>query len=171
MFFARTTLCVMMTALLAIPSACSSSTSDATPHGTQPDGSAGSVGCSNSASDGYEPGLKKAGQAGKLEFALLSSSPAPPALDDNTFVVQVTDSEGNPVEGELSVALDMPEHGHPSPALPTVTYDADSRAFTLDPMRLFMVGLWRITFSFVPAAPVSETDGEGDSAVFEFCID
>lgn len=167
MFFARTTLC-LLAALLGTLSACSSRSSDATPHGAVPEGSAGSVGCSNSATDSYEPGLKKAGDAGKFEFALLSSSPAPPALNDNTFVVQVTDSEGAPVEGELSVALDMPEHGHPSPALPSVTYDADRQAFTLDPMRLFMVGLWRITFSFVPANANAD---EGDSAVLELCID
>lgn len=169
MFFARASFVVML-AVLGTSSACSSSASDATPHGAQPDGSAGSVGCSNATTDSYEPGAKKAGEAGKYQFALLSSTPAPPALNDNTFVVQVTNSEGEPVEGELSVALDMPEHGHPSPALPSISYDAKAQAFTLDPMRLFMVGLWRITFGFVPAAPVGAGD-DSDSAVFEFCID
>ena len=113
--------------------------------------------------------MTKPGSAGRYSFALVSSTPAPPALNDNSFVVQVTDADGNPATGALSVALDMPEHGHPSPALPEISYDADAKSFTLDPMRLFMVGLWRITFSFAPDG--ASKDSAGDSAVFKFCID
>ncbi|MEI9939111.1 MAG: hypothetical protein WDO69_17975 [Pseudomonadota bacterium] len=127
----------------------------------------GTVGCNPSDGDVYAAGMKKPGAAGHFDFALVSSTPAPPSLNDNAFVVQVTDADGNPVGGNLSVTLDMPEHGHQSPQ-PEIRFDPDSSAFTLDPMDLFMVGLWRITFSFdgtVAGAPLS------DSAVFEFCID
>jgi hypothetical protein len=126
------------------------------------------VGCRASDGDVYSPRLMKPGAAGHFDFTLLSSTPAPPALADNSFVVQVSNAEGDPVEGTLSVALDMPEHGHPSPKQPEISFDGESRAFVLEPMRLFMVGLWRITFSFE-----AELDGarSTDSAVFEFCID
>ena len=128
----------------------------------------GNVGCTQAAGDAYTPGMQKLGDAGRYSFELLSSSPAPPAVDDNTFVLQVKDAAGQPVAGELSVALEMPEHGHPSPKQPDITFDPDSSTFTLDPMRLFMVGLWRLTFSFQPA---SGSAADADSAVFNFCID
>ncbi len=149
-------------------SACSSSSKSST--SAEPDASTPTmnVGCASEAADSYAPGMKKVGDAGLYNFELLSSTPAPPALNDNTFMVQVTDTDGNPVAGTLSVALDMPEHGHPSPAQPEITYDGRANAFTLDPMRLFMVGLWRLTFSFQPDAGVGS---DPDSAVFKFCID
>jgi len=132
-------------------------------------GASGSVvGCRSSDGDAYVPGLEKPGSAGHFVFTLVSSTPAPPALDDNVFVVRVSDSDGNPLDGALSVALEMPEHGHPSPKQPEIRFDAESRAFTLEPMRLFMVGLWRITFDF--EASLADAPRE-DTAVFEFCID
>jgi len=131
-------------------------------------GSSGVVGCRASDGDAYAPGLKKSGTVGRFDFALVSSTPAPPALDDNRFVVQITDADGNAVDGELSVTLDMPEHGHPSPKQPDISFDAESQTFVLDPMRLFMVGLWRITFDFEATV---EGSAFADSATFEFCID
>jgi hypothetical protein len=80
----------------------------------------------------------------------------------------VSDADGNPALGDLSVSLDMPDHGHQSPKQPIIRFDAESQAFLLEPVRLFMVGLWRITFSFE-----GSVDGAllRDSAAFEFCID
>ena len=129
------------------------------------------VGCTQAEADTYVPGMKKPGDAGRYSFELVSSTPAPPALDDNTFVVQVSDADESPVAGELSVALDMPEHGHPSPKQPNVSFDPAASAFTLDPMQLFMVGLWRLTFTFTPDAGSASASVVGDSAVFKFCID
>jgi hypothetical protein len=148
--------------------ACSSSSTAISGDAPDPDAPMGNVGCMQAAGDAYTPGMEKFGNARRYSFALLSSSPAPPALNDNTFVLQVKDAAGELVEGDLSVALEMPEHGHQSPKQPDITFDADSSTFTLDPMRLFMVGLWSLTFSFRPEA--GGADG-ADSAVFKFCID
>ena len=153
--------------LTASLSACSSESSHAG-HEAEAGATGTTVGCRADDGDVYADGMKKLGAAGQLEFQLVSSTPSPPALNDNRFIVQVTDTEGTPVEGELSVALDMPEHGHPSPEPPGISFDPDRQTFTLDPMRLFMVGLWRITFSFASADADAPVD---DSAVFEFCID
>jgi hypothetical protein len=108
------------------------------------------------------------GTAGRFQFTLLSSTPAPPAVDDNRFVLQVSDEDGNALDGDLSVTLDMPEHGHSSPAQPKISFDNEQNAFVLEPMRLFMVGLWRITFNFESMA---DGTSRSDSAVFEFCVD
>ena len=116
----------------------------------------------------YAAGLQKPGAAGRFDFTLVSSTPAPPALDHNLFVVQVSDPDGNATMGELSVTLDMPEHGHPSPKQPDIRFDAESKAFFVEPVQLFMVGLWRITFEFDARV---EGASRADSAVFEFCID
>lgn len=126
------------------------------------------VGCNASDGDVYAAGLEKPGTAGQYHFALVSSTPAPPAVGDDKFVVQVIDADDQPIGGNLSVVLEMPEHGHMSMKQPEISFDPESNTFTLDPMNLFMVGLWRITFSFegtAAGAPLS------DSAVFEFCID
>jgi hypothetical protein len=151
-----------------LPCACSSQSPKAGDALGGAGASSSAVGCQPSDGDLYLPGLEKSGTAGRFDFTLVNSTPAPPALDDNQFVVQVSDADGNPIAGELSVALDMPEHGHPSPKQPTIVFDSESQAFVLQPMDLFMVGLWRISFAFetsVDGAPLA------DSAVFEFCID
>jgi hypothetical protein len=146
--------------------ACSSQAPEPRAGAGAADGS--TVGCSVGDGDAYTAGLRKQGAAGVLDFTLLSSTPAPPALDDNRFVVRVSDAQNNVAVGELSVALDMPQHGHPSPKQPDIRFDAQREAFLLEPVRLFMVGLWRITFSFEGSSsgvPLT------DSAAFEFCID
>jgi len=130
-------------------------------------GSGNTVGCRAEDADVYAPGLEKPGTAGHFAFTLVSSNPAPPAVDDNRFVVAVSDADGNPLDGNLSVTLDMPEHGH-SGIPPESRFDSEQKAFILEPLRLFMVGLWRFSFEFeatVAGAPVA------DSAVFEFCVD
>jgi hypothetical protein len=177
---------MLTTALLA---ACSASCSSSSPTPLEPDAGpsispdapSGAVGCNNQPGlDSYSAGTKKLGDGGSLEFELVSSTPAPPALDNNTFVVRVTRAGSDAaLNGDLSVALDMPEHGHPSPKAPNISFDPDLKTFTLDPMDLFMVGLWRITFSFAEASSGdggasgsgTASDGSADSAVFKFCIE
>jgi hypothetical protein len=167
--------------------ACSSGSSGSSAAGTSAagadsDAATSDVGCANEAGlDSYAPGLHKLGDAGLYDFKLLSSDPAPPALDDNTFIVQVSESGGEGLNGELGVTLDMPEHGHSSPKQPTIAYDPIKRAFTLTPMDLFMVGLWRFTFSFTPTtddgaagaggAVAAASSQPADSAVFKLCIE
>src|SRR3954471_980031 len=167
MFRARLIASLLVSLAAGACSASSSSSSD--PAGIAGGGpSMPEVGCAQASADLYTPGMQKPGAAGRYSFTLLSSSPAPPAIDDNTFVLQVLNADGQPVAGELSVALDMPEHGHPSPTQPNISFDPDNAAFTLQPMNLFMVGLWRLTFSF--QSDSGRVD-DADSAVFKFCVD
>ncbi|HYQ27397.1 MAG TPA: hypothetical protein VER04_09255 [Polyangiaceae bacterium] len=147
--------------------ACSSQSSRAGDPGAIAGGAGSTVGCRPSDADVYSAGMTKPGAAGHFEFTLVSSTPAPPALGDNRFLVQVSDADGNAMSGDLSVALEMPEHGHSSPA-PEVGFDPENGVFSLQPVRLFMVGLWRASFAFqgsLDGVPLT------DSAVFELCID
>jgi hypothetical protein len=140
--------------------------------------------------DAYEPNLKKAGQNGVLTFEIVSSDPAPPEQGDDTFVVKVTHADGTAFHGTLVLPTEglwMPLNGH-GPTIPAViTYDASQDTFTLAPVNLFMLGLWRVTLQAIenpdanegdaaeagtsddataPSAPAQPTD----AAVFYFCI-
>ncbi len=143
--------------------------------GALTDGPDGTVECTGSGIDTYAPGLQKKSTSGAYSFELVSTTPSPPAVNDNSFVVHIADQSGAAQTGTLTAALDMPQHGHSSPKTPVVSFDAASGNFTLDPMDLFMVGLWRITFSFTPtdatgAAGASDASAS-DTAVFQFCIE
>jgi len=163
----RATLSLLIAASCSLCACSSQAPATGDPAATA--GATGSkVGCSSSDGDVYVAGMRKPGAAGRFDFTLVSSTPAPPALDYNQFVLQVSNADGSAVAGELSVVLEMPEHGHRSPTTPEISFDAESGAFLLDPMDLFMVGLWRITFSFQGALDGATV---ADSAVFEFCID
>jgi hypothetical protein len=147
--------------------ACSSQAPQADAAAAMAGATGNTVGCSRSDADEYAAGMSKPGAAGHFDFTLVSSAPAPPTVGYNHFVVQVNDESGNAMGGDLSVKLDMPEHGH-SPEPPEISFDAESKAFSLQHMHLFMVGLWRISLGFegtLDGTPLT------DSAVFEFCID
>ena len=149
--------------------ACSSDPTSSAPAGSSAGAPGSVVGCVPADADSYQPGMTKLGDSERFNFALLSSTPAPPALNDNTFRVQVRGAGGDePQNGELSVLLEMPEHGHMGQQ-PSISFDSASQVFTLEPMRLFMVGLWRFTFSFAPDA--GNPEAAPDSAVFKFCVD
>jgi hypothetical protein len=179
------------TLLTLLMAAASAACSAGSPSAAQPDAGpvsdapSGEVGCMTQPDlDNYAAGLKKLGTMGRFEFELVSSTPSPPALDNNSFVVRVTGAGSDePLNGDLSVALDMPQHGHPSPKAPDITFDPAAKVYTLDPMDLFMVGLWQITFTFAavtqpedgaagsPDATDATSNGPPDSAVFKFCIE
>ena len=143
------------------------------------DGPTGTVDCSTEPDvDTYSAGIQKRGASGLFTFQLVSSDPAPPALNGNTFVVAVEGTDGAPITGELDAQLDMPKHGHSTPVPPVITFDPTRNTYTLDPMYLFMVGMWRITLTAHTAASSSDTGVGGmtdaatatDVGVFNFCV-
>ncbi len=59
----------------------------------------------------------------------------------------------------------MPDMGHGTSIVPSMTANSDG-TYTVQPLYLFMAGVWSITFTTVPAS------GPGDSAVFFFfCVE
>src|SRR5688572_6531072 len=72
------------------------------------------------AADPYQPGMEKAGAT--IKVRLVESDPAPPVKGDNTFVVDVMNGAGQPLEGStVSLRLFMPQHGHASTKQAVVT--------------------------------------------------
>lgn len=143
------------------------------------------VGCgsSSSSNDNYPPvncatvtdadtftvGLEKMGAGGALDFKLMSVSPAPPAVDDNTWVVQINSMAsgvvGGPMDGlTLNVTSLMPAHGHNSPLPVNVTPVAGmSGQYNLAQVFYSMPGVWETTIF----AAVGNTS---DSAMYRFCL-
>jgi hypothetical protein len=123
------------------------------------------IGCLNDPRDDtYVQGLAKAGKSGQLQFVLVSSDPAPPAVGNNTWVVKIVDAKGAPVTGATfpSITAFMPDHGHGSQAKPVATDNGDG-TYTITPLYLFMGGLWQITLQ-------AQSGAATDSAVYSFCI-
>jgi hypothetical protein len=115
--------------------------------------------------DTYTAKLQKPGTRGVLTFELTASEPAPPAKGSNAFSVRILDEEGAALEGELGIALDMPDHGHGTSVTPVVSFDPPTFVFTLAPVHLFMPGVWRVALDF-------RVEGsEVDRVVFHFCVE
>jgi hypothetical protein len=114
--------------------------------------------------DTFVVGLSKTGEAGMLGFALMSASPAPPARDDNTWIVQITDNGGHLLpDATLTVTPFMPSHQHGSPVHTDVTPTSTPGEYTLDPVNMWMPGVWEVTIQ-------AKKDAVVDSAVYTFCI-
>jgi hypothetical protein len=127
------------------------------------DDGADAVGCNDPRVQTYAPNMSLAGMSGVFTFVLVSSNPAPPANENNVFVLRILDASGQPVTDATfpSVNPTMPLMSHgTSPA--TVTPNGDG-TYTLQPLYLFMPGLWEIA---ITAQSVSARD----SVSFFFCV-
>jgi len=118
--------------------------------------------------DVYTAGMEKTGADG-MTFRLVSSDPAPPSRYDNTWVIEILDAGGAPLDdAEVEVVPFMPDHGHGTGFVAVVTPDPDvDGRYTVVPVNLFMPGLWEVT---IRATPAGGTAADRDSAVFTFCI-
>lgn len=116
----------------------------------------------------FVAGMEKVGAEG-ITFRLVSSSPAPPARFDNTWVLELVDAGGAPLAGaEVEVEPFMPDHNHGTSIDAEVTEDtAVIGRYTLDPVNLFMPGVWEVT---IRATPAGGTAADRDEAVFTFCV-
>jgi hypothetical protein len=132
------------------------------------DGEEPDVDCTKvTGADTFVVGLQKTGQGGALDFKLMSSTPAPPARGDNTWVVQInsTASGAAPLEGaQLQVTPFMPAHQHGSPIQVQVAAMPDAGQYKLEPVNLWMPGVWETTIRATAGATT-------DSAVYKFCIE
>ena len=115
--------------------------------------------------DEFVLGLTKAGAQSRLEFKLVSSDPAPPARGDNTMIIQLSTMAApiQPVSGAtMSVTPFMPDHKHGSGKTVTITPMTEAGQYKLEPVNLWMPGLWEVT--------VRVTGATADEAVFRFCL-
>jgi hypothetical protein len=152
-------------AAFALVAAACSSSDDGTSGTSGTSGTTTPSACaSDTRKDTYIAGLSKP-TAGALSVKLVEATPAPPAKQSNTLMLQVVDTAGAPVEGAtLSVTPFMPDHGHGSSVKPTVTPKGGG-TYEVTNVYLPMPGLWRLTVT-VQMPNVAPQD-----AAFSFCID
>ncbi|MEO8800946.1 MAG: FixH family protein [Polyangiaceae bacterium] len=149
-------------AVLALAGGCSSSSPDAQP---QPATSSPSLCATDSRAEAFSAGMEQMGSSGALGVKLTSIDPNPVFKGDNDWKVTVVDASGNAVVGATITAKPfMPDHGHGSSIVPTVT-EAGGGSYDVNHLNLFMPGIWQVTFAVTTAA------GVHDAAVFTFCVD
>jgi hypothetical protein len=125
--------------------------------------------CINSGrGDTYTLGLERAGKAGQLDFKLMSSDPAPPGFNNNTWIIQVNAMAagvvGAPATGATIIVTPfMPDHQHGTQIRAHVDAMPDAGQYKLAPINLWMPGYWEITID-------TQTAGAHDSVVYKFCI-
>ncbi len=117
--------------------------------------------------DTFTVGLEKLGASGNYDFKLMSAMPSPPARGDNVWVLQVnamtSGAVGAPVTGaSLTVTPYMPAHQHGAGLDVNVTDMATPGQYQLEPVNLWMPGVWVTT--------IQVTSQPTDSAVYRFCI-
>jgi hypothetical protein len=118
--------------------------------------------------DAYQ-NLAKAGDLGVLSFRLAQAEPAPPAKGNNSFQLDISDASGTPIDGALKVDLKMPDHGHGTSVKPKISFDPATNEWTVDPLYLFMPGVWRIQLEAYEGA--STAGAPLDRTALFFCIE
>jgi hypothetical protein len=110
----------------------------------------------------FSPGLTSHGPAGGA-FSITSATPSVVQQGINDWTVRVGDAGGNAIAGTLTIKSIMPDHGHGSPTLATVTSNGDG-TYGISGINLSMRGVWTITLTI--ASPALN-----DAATFTFCVD
>ena len=134
---------------------------------TTPDANEGLTCVASGRGETYVVGLEHQGKAGLLDFKLMSVTPAPPAFNDNTWIIQVNTMSGGVVGAPaigatLTVTPFMPDHAHGTLKV-NVQPMPDAGQYQASPITLWMAGLWEITID-------AQADTAHDSAVYRFCI-
>ncbi|MDX2092846.1 MAG: FixH family protein [Kofleriaceae bacterium] len=111
-------------------------------------------------------GQPKAGVNNLYEFSFVDAVPSPPARGDNMWTLQITQkaSAAPLMNAELFVTPYMPDHGHTSPIDVGVTIMPTAGQYELEPVNLWMPGLWETTIEVLNGADTVE------SVVFKFCV-
>jgi len=111
----------------------------------------------------YEAGMSVEGDSSLFTVALDSADPAPPDLDENDWILSVSDAAGSPVEGCLLTATPwMPDHGHGSNN-PEST-DEGGGSYSIVGLDFIMAGYWEVGVQV-------DCGGETDTVEFRFCIE
>jgi YtkA-like len=160
----------MMVLFVSFAAACVAPAGDAaSTSGASTDGAGGSepsICADDPRGEPYHPGLAGTAADAKLTVRIVDSNPSPPTRGNNTFRIAVTDADGKPVDGAtIRTTTWMPDHGHGSAVEATSRADGSPGEYVIDPVDLFMPGIWQITFF------VSKKGRATDSVEFTFCID
>ena len=133
-------------------------------HGHEGGHETGGVDCEvETRDDEYALGLSKSGELWTATF--VSADPAPPAIDDNTWVLEISDLGGAPVDGlDIVVIPWMPDHGHGTAVEVEVTATGNPGEYSVTPVNMHMAGYWEITLDL-------SSGDEQDTIMFGFCVE
>lgn len=115
--------------------------------------------------DEYTLGLEKSGAAVRVQF--VDAVPAPPDRGDNTWTLRVLDLATGEAMQDVMLVVDpyMPDHMHSTSIPVQVTPIEEPGVVQLDPVNLFMPGLWQVKLAFILP------EQQSDQVVFSFCVD
>jgi len=151
-----------MAALPLALTACDDDTEASSDDAVANDDGATARGCDDEERDDFAIGVERAGST--LTFAIHDAMPSDPIRGDNMWMVSVA-RDGEMLPGaELSVRPWMPDHGHGTPVEIEITDEGEGE-YTLDPLNLFMAGLWEVHVG------VTLEDGTEEEVVFHACVD
>ena len=114
--------------------------------------------------DDFAIGLSKSGEMVNATF--VSADPAPPIKGNNSWVMDFTDMDGQPLEDLGIVVIPMmPDHGHGTPVEAVVTPLETPGQYEITPVNLFMTGYWEVNME------LTLSGGEQDALMFGFCVE
>ena len=116
----------------------------------------------------YQSGMSVMSSTGVFAVELLNSSPGPPVKGQNTWIIRVDEvATGSLLDGlDVSVTPRMPDH--PSHGTrPVVVTPSGPGTYTLEPVYLYMPGIWNVTMTIVGSMVGT---GTTDTAVIPICI-
>ncbi len=141
----RTQRVILAVWLLATVPACGSAGA-----GTADAGGDTYVGCVNDPRVNLTafPGTVAADAPATVQLALLTADPPVPLAGENTWTFALRNADGSAVTEPAGTVITadafMPDHGHPSSLVPSVTLQPDG-TWRLERVYLTMAGVWRIT--------------------------
>ena len=117
--------------------------------------------------DTYQPGMTRTGDHG-FTVALLASVPGPPPRGNSAWDLRITDGAALARDAlALRVTPYMPDHGHGTAVVAHVTAAGGDGRYHVEPVNLWMPGLWSIRVAIADAAmPTVELD----AVTFWFCV-
>lgn len=164
------TMCVG-SVLIAGVVACSSSTSSSSSGSSTDAGDDGATVCAASnpqldaKQEAYAAGMAQWGASKVFQFVLVNSTPAPVSAGSSlTWTLEVLDASGKPVSGVSFTKIRpwMPMHGHGTTEV-TVTADSKPGTYVLQPLYLYMPGMWETDITV-------QAGGQTDSTSYYFCM-
>ena len=116
----------------------------------------------------YVEGLEARASDGDLVVKLMDADPAPPNTNDNTWVIAVEDTSGNPVSGCSCVVTPwMPDHGHGVSVTPSCVESATEVGMYTIGQNFIMPGYWEVTIDLACDGLTSSSD----DYLFGFCAE
>jgi hypothetical protein len=116
----------------------------------------------------YQAGMSVMSTTGVFAVELLSSSPGPPVKGKNTWIVRVDEASTGSALDDLDVSVTPRMPDHPSHGTrPVVVTAAGAGTYALDPVYLYMSGVWEVRLTIVGSMVGA---GTTDTAVIPICI-